>query len=407
MEKRPTFSEALKFWFRLGLMSFGGPAGQMAIMHTELVERKRWISEERFLNAMNFCMLLPGPEAQQLATYMGWLLHGTRGGLAAGILFVIPSALILLGLSIVYVLWGNLPWMSAAFYGLKPAVVAIVLAALVRIGRRTLQGLFETMVALGSFSALAFFHLPFPVVILAALALGFFKRKKTALFVAHWRGVCWRPMAGTLFCGLLAWWTPIFLVGFFFGTQSTSFQQGLFFSKAAVVTFGGAYAVLPYVAQQAVDHFHWLSAHQILDGLALAETTPGPLIIVLQFVAFLGGWHQPGPLGPMQAAILGAAISTWATFAPSFVWVFSGAPLLERLHPSWGGSLSTLGAAVMGVMLNLGIWFAWRALLPEGHPDLFAVGLAGFAFLALSRWKWNVAGVLALCAAAGWLLSLR
>lgn len=409
MSNCPTFKEALKFWLKLGLISFGGPAGQIAIMHAELVQRKGWISEKRFLHALNFCMLLPGPEAQQLATYSGWLLHGWRGGLAAGILFILPSAVMLWGLSFVYVTFGEFPGIKALFYGLKPAVAALVIAALVRLGKRTLQSRSSWAVAALAFLALFAAKLPFPLVIFTAGLFGFFAMKNAGTCDADTAPQqSWPRTLRVLSLGLAIWWLPILLAGASFG--GVLFQQGLFFSKAAMVTFGGAYAVLPYVAQQAVEKFQWLSAPQMLDGLGLAETTPGPLIMVLQFVGFLGAWHQPGDLSPLCAATLGAAITVWATFVPSFVWIFTLAPHLEQLRgiPSLNGALSAMTAAVVGVVLNLVLWFAWHALFPGGKPDLFGCALALVALVGMVRWRWGIGTVIGASAAAGllhWLLA--
>ena len=408
MEKRPGLKEAFWFWLKLGCISFGGPSGQIAIMHSELVERRRWVDEERFMHALNFCMLLPGPEAQQLATYSGWLLHGWRGGLIAGILFVLPSALLLWVLSLIYVSLGELPWISALFYGLKPAVAAIVIGALVRLGSKTLKTQRHWLLAALAFLSLAVLKLPFPAVILMAMLFGFFSTPRGAESVVCRASVPVFVTVRRVVLGLILWWTPLVFFGLWQGWKSTLFQQGLLFSKAALVTFGGAYAVLPYVAQQAVEHYQWLSAPQMLDGLGLAETTPGPLIIVLEFAGFLGGWQQPGTLAPLTAATLGAFIAVWATFVPCFLWIFAFAPYVEALRgiSRLSGALSAVTAAVVGVILNLALWFTWHALVPKGDPDWFGIGLACAALYGLLRWKLSVVAVVLLSSLASWLLWL-
>ena len=414
----PTFSEAFRFWLRLGFISFGGPAGQIAIMHAELVERRRWISGERFLHALNFCMLLPGPEAQQLATYAGWLLHGTRGGIVAGALFVLPSALILWALSWAYVAFGALPWMAAILYGLKPAVLAIVAAAVLRIGGKVLKNPAMWTLAAFAFAGLFFAKLPLPLIVLGAGAIGFIGGKmRPDLFavlkshaapaaVASGPAPTFARAAKVLAIGLALWWTPVLAAGVWHGWNGTLFREGLFFSKAAMVTFGGAYAVLPYVSQQAVEQHGWLAPGQMLDGLAFAETTPGPLIMVLQFTGFLGGWNHPGALSPLTAATLGAAITTWTTFVPCFLWIFLGVPYVERLRENvrLTAALSAITAAVVGVILNLAVWFGWQVFHPApGRVDGFAMILAIAAFIGLARWKWNVVWVVMGGALAGWL----
>ena len=410
MSLAPTFREALRFWLKLGCISFGGPAGQIAIMHTELVDRKRWIDEERFLHALNFCMLLPGPEATQLATYCGWRLHGIRGGLVAGGLFVLPSALLLWGLSWLYAAHGSAPLVAAIFTGLKPAVTAIVAAAVIHIGRRSLRGPLSWALAAGAFAAIYFLRMPFPVVVLVALIVGFFIGRKPAgagavdqtdrsdpsdrsdLSPAA-------PAALKIGCiGLALWFAPVAIAGLWQGWDGTLAQEGFFFSKAAMVTFGGAYAVLPYVGQQAVDHFAWLSAPQMLDGLGLAETTPGPLIMVVQFVGFLGAWNHPGSLSPLLAGTLGAAITTWTTFVPCFLWIFLGAPHLEWLRSikQLNAALAAVTAAVVGVVLNLAVWFGLHVFLPAtGGVNWFAVAVAVAAFAAMQLSKLGIVPVVA------------
>ncbi len=426
----PTFAEALRFWLKLGFISFGGPTGQIAIMHTELVEKRKWISEPRFLHALNFCMLLPGPEATQLATYVGWLLHKTRGGIAAGVLFVLPSALLLWTLSCIYVRFGNLTWVGSIFYGLKPAVVAIVAAAVIRIGSRALKNRVMWTIAALAFVAIHFLKLPFPAIIFAAAAMGMIGAKfwpkqfvlssrhgksseashATAIsdtgMLAHTRPTLARAARILGLC-LVLWWTPVFLIGACLGWDHTLFHEGVFFSKAAMVTFGGAYAVLPYVSQQAVVNHGWLTATQMLDGLGLAETTPGPLIMVLQFVGFLGGWQHPGNLSPLLAATFGAFITTWTTFVPCFLWIFLGAPHLEQMRDNVKvtAGLSAVTAAVVGVILNLAVWFGGHVLFPGTEPgrgiDWFAILVSAGAFLGLWRCKWNVIPVVLGAAALG------
>ena len=414
---RPTFREALCFWLKLGFISFGGPTGQIAIMHEEIVERRKWVDEGRFLHALNYCMLLPGPEAQQLATYLGWLLHGARGGIAAGVLFVLPSALLLWLLSYIYVTWGNLDAAKALFAGLKPAVLAIVGAAVVRIGQKVLKNGAMWAIALLAFAGIFLLQLPFPVLIGAAALAGWFGgefapaqfvvvkghgkkgvAEATAIPDAAFHRVepTWPRAVRVMALCLALWWVPVLLLGLWLGWRHTLVNEGIFFSKAAMVTFGGAYAVLPYVAQQAVEQNKWLGGPQMLDGLGLAETTPGPLIMVLQFVGFLGGWNQPGALSPLLAATLGAAITTWTTFVPCFLWIFLGAPHIERLRENarLTAALSAVTAAVVGVILNLALWFGLQVLFPQRwEPDWFAVVIAGGAFAGIAWRKWNVIAV--------------
>jgi chromate transporter len=407
--RAPSFGEALRFWLKLGFVSFGGPSGQIAMMHTELVEKKRWIDNSRFLHALNFCMLLPGPEAQQLAIYIGWLLHKTRGGIVAGALFVIPSIFILWALSYVYVAFGNIPWIAAIFYGLKPAVLAIVAAAVIRIGSKALKNAVMWSLALAAFVAIYFFRVPFPLIIISAGILGLVGSR---ILPQYFRGEVAQPLDVDLasktgrrakpmwlhalkisMTWIVIWALPLALVGIFLGTQHTIFREGIFFSKAAVVTFGGAYAVLPYVSQQAVEHYHWLTAPQMLDGLGLAETTPGPLIMVLQFVGFLGAWNHPGNLPPLVSATLGALVTTWTTFVPCFLWVFLGAPYIERLRDVklLTAALSTVTAAVVGVILNLAVWFGLHVIFPGNEKvDWFALGLCAVAFIAMLRFKIDI-----------------
>mgnify|MGYP001554356435 FL=1 len=417
MSAHPTFREALRFWLKLGFISFGGPTGQIAIMHTELVERKKWIGEQRFLHALNYCMLLPGPEATQLATYCGWLLHRTWGGIVAGVLFVLPSAVILWGLSYVYAAYGAVPWIAAVFYGLKPAVTAIVAAAVIRIGRRALKNGVMWGIAAAAFAAIFRLGAPFPLIVVGAACLGLVGgRIFPELFpatvgqgegasgtviddahasAAHTRPSWARAVRVVAVC-LALWWAPVVAAGWWQGWDGVFAREGVFFSKAAMVTFGGAYAVLPYAGQQAVENFHWLGAPQMLDGLGLAETTPGPLIIVVQFVGFLGGWNHPGALSPLLAATLGAAITTWTTFVPCFLWIFLGAPHIEQLRGNarLGSALTAVTASVVGVVLNLAVWFGLHVFVPKpGETDWFAIAVCATAFLAMQRWKVGIVPV--------------
>jgi len=413
-ESQPSFREALRFWLRLGFISFGGPAGQIAIMHTELVDRKKWIDDQQFLHALNFCMLLPGPEATQLAIYCGWLLHRARGGIVAGVLFVLPGVAVLWALSFVYVAFGHVAWISAVFYGLKPAVTAIVAAAVIRIGRRALKRAAMWAIAAAAFVAIYFFRAPFPAIVVAAGAIGIVGAKwrplsSTGLVndesakqgsVKTMRPTFARAIKVTGVCVVL-WFTPIVIAGFAHGWNGTLAREGFFFSKAAMVTFGGAYAVLPYVGQQAVENYHWLTAPQMLDGLGLAETTPGPLIMVVQFVGFLGGWNHPGGLNALVAATLGSAITTWATFVPCFLWIFLGAPHIEQLRGNarLGGALAAVTAAVVGVILNLAVWFGRQTFFPVlGVVDWFAIAAGTAAFAAM---QWRNVGIVPVVVASG------
>lgn len=418
----PTFAEAVRYWLKLGFISFGGPAGQIAIMHKELVDKRRWISDTHFLHALNFCMLLPGPEAQQLATYLGWRLHGAKGGIAAGALFVLPSVFILFGLSWLYMAGGHLPWLAAIFHGLLGAVIAVVAEAVLRIGKKSLKSPTLWGVAVLSFIAIYFFQISFVLIILAAAALGFIgnrlqpkqfpagkghgaaKDTAAALALPPATQASWsRAVRITALC-LALWWIPVFALAAWLGWSSTQAQQGLFFSKASLVTFGGAYAVLPYVAQQTVESYGWLSHPQMMSGLALAETTPGPLIMVLQFVGFVGGWQHPGVLSPLAGATLGALITTWVTFLPCFLFIFLGAPHIEKLgeQPRLSAALTAITAAVVGVILNLGVKFTTHALWPaNGGFDVFIATLAVLAFIALQRFKVGLMPVIGACAGIG------
>jgi chromate transporter len=421
VQAHPGFGEALRFWLKLGFISFGGPTGQIAIMHTELVERRRWISEPRFLHALNYCMLLPGPEATQLATYVGWLLHRTPGGLVAGLLFVLPSVFILLGLSYVYVAFGSVPAVAALFYGLKPAVLAIVAAATIRIGRRALRHPLMYVVAAGAFLALFVLRLPFPLVIAGAGVIGLIgARLRPEIFTAAVHGGAGqavisdtgplsahtRPSTAralrVLAVSLAFWLLPLAGLAAWRGASDVLFREAVFFSKAAMVTFGGAYAVLPYVSQQAVETHRWLTTDQMIDGLGLAETTPGPLIMVLQFVGFMAGWHHATDLG-LAGAVLGGLTATYFTFMPCFLWIFLGAPYIEysRGNRLLAGALSTITAAVVGVVLNLAVWFAVPVLVPGGRLDVFALVVAVAAFVALQRLRWDIVPVVFAAAGLG------
>lgn len=419
----PSFNEALRFWWKLGWISFGGPAGQIAIMHKEIIERRRWMSEEHFLHALNFCMLLPGPEAQQLATYLGWRLHGARGGIAAGVLFVLPSMFILLGLSWLYMAGGSISWVNGLFYGLTAAVIAIVVSAVKRIGSKALKSPSLWALAGLAFVAIFVFKINFVIIILTAALIGFVGGKVYPKQFPAGKGhgksgvkelpcvdlppapraTAGRTVLVSAIC-LTLWWLPLLGVGLWLGWKDIHFQEGLFFSKAALVTIGGAYAVLPYVAQMAVERFGWLSQTQMMAGLGLAETTPGPLIMVLQFVGFVAAWQNPGDLSPLAAGTLGALVTTWVTFLPCFLFVFLGAPHVEGLRerPGLSTALTGITAAVVGVILNLAIWFAWHALAPTGGTfDYFVAVVAIGAWLAMERFKIGVIPTLAACAVLG------
>jgi chromate transporter len=393
-QPRPDFREAVRFWTRLGFISFGGPAGQIAIMHHELVERRRWISEERFSAGLAFCTFLPGPEAQQLATYIGWSLHGVRGGLAAGILFFLPAAFLLLLLSFVRAEYGALPFIAAALYGLRPVVVAVIADAVARMARRTLPSSPAVAVALLAFAAVFLLRLPFPRIVLLAALIGmsvpsFRPNVATpAVSAASARGGQTARAARVLALGLMFWIAPWFVLCSF-SEDSKLFQQlYLFFTQAALVTFGGAYAVLSYVTQAAVEQYHWLSRPEVIDGLALAEATPGPLIIVLQYVGFLAGWNEPGSLSRGLSGTLGAAVTTYATFLPSLTLVFLGAPYVDRVQslPRLAGALRAIGAAVTGVIASLGLDYGLAVLMPgtpSASADLFALASIVVSAIAL------------------------
>ena len=357
-----SFPEALRFWLKLGFISFGGPAGQIAIMHRVLVDERKWIDEQRFLHALNFCVLLPGPEATKLATYIGWLLHGTRGGLAAGILFVLPGALIMLGLSLLYALGRGVPVVEGALFGIKAAVLVIVVEALIRIGRRALKTRLLVAIAAAAFIGIFFLNVPFPLIVVAAALVGYFTTQ-AAGSPAHVAGG-WRHARRALVVGFFLWCAPVVAVFATLGSEHVLADVGLFFAKLAVVSFGGAYALLAYMAQQAVETYHWMSAPEMVDGLGLAETTPGPLILVTQFVGFLAAYRDAAPFSPVAAGVLGAALTTWVTFVPPIALIFAGAPFVEALrsNPRLSGALAGITAAVVGVILNLTVWFALHVL---------------------------------------------
>lgn len=430
------FHVACAYWLRLGFISFGGPAGQIGLMHQELVERRRWISEQRFLHALNYTMVLPGPEAQQLATYIGWLMHGVRGGIVAGMLFVLPSLLILIGLSWIYLVFGDVPAVAGMLYGIKPAVTAIVAFAAWRIGKRTLRNHALRLVAVAAFLAIFAFDVSFPWIVLAAglagllgarLALGRFRMDIHAAAgqgrrsagpalidddtaVPEHAGFRWSRLLSFVAIGLGLWAGVMAFLLMSYGWHGTLTQMGWFFTKAALVTFGGAYAVLPYVYQGGVEHYGWLTATQMIDGLALGETTPGPLIMVVAFVGFVGGWTQQifGPELLPWAGIAGACVATLFTFLPSFLFILVGGPAVEasRHEIAFTAPLTGITAAVVGVIVNLALFFAWHVLWPrgfEGGVEVFATILCAAAFLALSRYQLGVVAVIAARAAAGML----
>ena len=367
MNKNITFGEALGFWLKLGFISFGGPAGQIAIMHRVVVDEKKWVEESRFLHALNFCVLLPGPEAQKLATYLGWLLHGTRGGLAAGILFVLPGALVMLGLSILYAIGRGIPAVEGALFGIKAAVLVIVVEALIRIGKRALKTNFLIGVAAAAFIGIFFLAIPFPLIVIGAALTGFFVTRAPVGSSAEPMPGRWRHAALSIVTGLALWWLPVLAIVLLLGPGHVLTAVGLFFSKLAIVSFGGAYALLAYMAQQAVETHHWMTAPEMVDGLGLAETTPGPLILVTQFVGFLAGFRDPAPFSPLGAGIAAAAITTWVTFVPPMMLIFAGAPFVEQLRSNQrlSGALAAITAAVVGVILNLTVWFALHVLFGQ------------------------------------------
>ncbi|HEY8000140.1 MAG TPA: chromate efflux transporter [Pseudolabrys sp.] len=370
---RPTFAEAFKIWLKIGCINFGGPAGQIAMMHRILVDEKKWIDEPRFLHALNFCMLLPGPEATKLAVYVGWLLHGVRGGLAAGILFVLPGAFVMLGLSLLYALGQGVPAIDGALFGIKAAVLVIVVEALIRIARRGLKTATLIGLSLFAFIGIFFLSLPFPLIVAGAGLIGYLVAQTAparlglsakAEAAAPPDKTRWRQFLMATVIGLAVWWAPVALAAIALGPDHVLVSVGTFFSKLAVVSFGGAYALLAYMAQQAVETHHWMTAPEMVDGLGLAETTPGPLILVTQFVGFLAAYREATPFSSVTAGVLGAAMTTWVTFVPSMLWIFAGAPFIEplRANRKLSGALAAITAAVVGVILNLSVWFALHVL---------------------------------------------
>jgi chromate transporter len=408
--------EATGAWFAISLQTFGGPAGQIAVMHHHLVDEKRWIGEQRFLHALSYCMLLPGPEAQQLATYTGWLLNGWRGGLVAGGLFVLPGAVVMMALSAIYVGYGDTRVVTGIFAGLAPAVVAIVVQALLRVGQRALTTLGLWAIAIGSFLALVLLGVPFPLVVLAAGVVGFLLKvpmpRRTAPDgpiplvpddALHHEAPSKARQLRILVPGLVLWVLPVAVAAMWLGTDSTIVEEGVFFGGTALVSFGGAYAVLAYVAQQAVNSYHWLTATDMVHGLALAESTPGPLIMVVQFVAFIGAYNAPGSLNPWVAGVLGALLTVWVTFVPCFLFIFLGAPYVERLRNNLAlsAALSGITAAVVGVIASLALYFADNTLV-----SVSAWVLTGVALLLLFVAHWSPLRVLGVCAVLGLALEL-
>jgi chromate transporter len=441
-----TFAEAFRVWSKVALLSFGGPAGQIAVMHRILVEEKNWISESRFLHALNYCMLLPGPEAQQLAIYIGWLLHRVAGGIMAGGLFIVPGIVSIMTLSYIYAAFGNVGFVDALFFGLKAAVLAIVIQAVVRVGKRALRNRIMISLAAIAFIAIFFFNVPFPIIIIGAGVIGYLGAKAGRPEFAvvehgggkseaaidsmlddrlpdHVRPTMARALkVGTLWLAL--WLGPVAALLIARGQTNVFSQIAVFFSKMAMVTFGGAYAVLAYVAQQAVEHYHWLQPREMLDGLGMAETTPGPLIMVLQFVGFMAAYRDPGTLPPMVAGTLGGLLATWVTFTTCFLWIFLGAPFIEAMRGNKGlaGALSAITAAVVGVILNLSIWFALHTVFRDTVPvrafglsfdkpvlaslDIVALTLAAAAAIAIFRFNVGMLIVLATSCLAGVALRL-
>jgi chromate transporter len=423
----PAFSESLRTWFKIGCLGFGGPAGQIALMHRVLVDEKKWIDEPRFLHALNFCMLLPGPEAQQLATYTGWLMHGVRGGVAAGILFVLPGAFVMLALSLIYALGQGIPLVDGALFGIKAAVLVIVVEALVRIGRRALKTHVLMAIAAFAFIGIFFLALPFPLIVIGAGLVGYLvARAAPQLLAIGGAGIYpapapgrWKQAAITAVVGLALWWSPVALAALLLGPAHVLVAVGTFFSKLATVSFGGAYALLAYMAQEAVDKQGWMTAAEMVDGLGLAETTPGPLILVTQFVGFLAGYRDAAPFSPVTAGVIAAAMTTWVTFSAAMLWIFAGAPFVEQLRSNrmLTGALAAITAAVVGVILNLTVWFALHVLF--GHVteqragifrwyafdplalDLKTAALAMIAAMLAFRFHRGLVEIVAIMAALG------
>jgi chromate transporter len=420
---RPSFATAFKFWLKLGLISFGGPAGQISIMHHELVDQKRWVSNERFLNALNYCMLLPGPEAQQLATYIGWLLHRLPGGIVAGAFFVIPSIFILFALSYVYAAYGTVPWVAAVFNGLKAAIMAIVMAAVIKIGKKALKNAVMAAIAALSFIAIFIFKIPFPLIVLGAGLLGLAGRyvlpakfdvirgKDARDFDAGYVQICEDPEVCHInpsirrnivlvVVFLLLWLIPVIAL-YALLPQRVFYTEALFFTKAAFLTFGGAYAVLAYIAQAGVEQYAWLTGPQMIDGLGLAETTPGPLIMVVQFVGFMAGWNHAAGWNPIVGGLVGSLVATYFTFLPCFLFVFLGGPYIEKFrdNATLSAALSSITAAVVGVVLNLAVWFGLQVLVPaDGGFNGFAAVIGLAAFVAI---QWFKVGIMTVIFAAG------
>jgi chromate transporter len=442
-----SWAEAFRVWLRIAALSFGGPAGQIAVMHRILVEEKRWISDARFLHALNYCMLLPGPEAQQLATYVGWLMHRTLGGLMAGLLFILPGVIAIMALSYVYAGYGQVGIVAALFFGLKAAVLAIVVEAVVRVGKRALKNNLMLALAAAAFFGIFFLGVPFPIIVFGAALIGFLGSwfGWSAVEVASGHGAGGKEAVVDSLLGdetpdymrptltrsarvatiwLTLWLAPVAALLLTLGSDNVFSQIAVFFSKMALVTFGGAYAVLAYVAQQAVENYHWLKPGEMLDGLGMAETTPGPLIMVLQFVGFMAAFRDAGTLSPMLAGTLGGLLATWVTFAPCFLWIFLGAPFIEKLrgNKSLSAALSAITAAVVGVILNLALWFAIHTIFHEVRTvrgygfdfvapvltsvDPWALALSIAAAVAIFRFKVGMMATLAACSLAGILLYL-
>ena len=426
------FWDAFKFWLRLGFISFGGPAGQIAIMHQELVEKRHWISERRFLHALNFCMLLPGPEAQQLATYIGWLMHRSLGGIVAGVLFVAPSLFILIALSWIYISYGEVPIVAGLFYGIKPAITAVIIHAAYRIGSRAIKNSVLFTISVTAFLSIFIFKIPFPIIVIGAAIIGFIGgRIIPDKFSQHGGHSSEHKSFGpaviddltpvpshaifrlsklisAITIGLILWMIPMALLNYYYGWDHTLTQMGWFFTKAALVTFGGAYAVLPYVYQGAIDHYAWLTPTQMIDGLALGETTPGPLIMVVAFVAFLGGYINElfGPQQLFLAGTVAAILVTWFTFLPSFLFIFAGGPFIETTHGNlkFTAPLTAITAAVVGVIINLALFFGYHVLWPAGFAgqfDWISAIITVAATSALFYWKINLMTVIAACGLAG------
>jgi len=441
LETKPSLREAFWVWCRVAMLSFGGPAGQIAVMHRILVEEKRWVSESRFLHALNFCMLLPGPEAQQLATYIGWLLNRTLGGLIAGLLFVLPGFLSILGLSVLYAGYHDLTIVQGIFYGIKPAIIAIVIQAVIRIGKRSIKNSMMFAIAIAAFVSIYFLQVPFPWIVLIAGTIGYCggriwpekfvvikghgpqNSSESAPTTADEFSILEQPSRArslrVLAIWLVIWFLPIIGLIAFTGRDSVYSEQAMFFSKAAVVTFGGAYSVLAYVAQEAVATHHWLRPGEMLDGMGMAESTPGPLIQVVQFVGFMGAYRNPGSLHPMLAGVIGSVVTTWVTFAPCFLWIFVGAPYIEALRgrDSLNAALSAITAAVVGVILNLSLWFALQTIFGEVSErsigavrvlvpiwstiDYAALLIAAAALIALFRFRRGMISTLLFSALVG------